>query len=276
MVARVVATPVLEWLAAAGEARGVIRGVTNGATYLELDGNVVALTPPGVALMPNAISVARRPGSGDVRAQPGLVEVGGERFAWDAGDPPAWEPRPRHARFADRGALLRRGAAILRALGIDGAPSIDGGLEVTLRGRGQEGARHLHRALCDRDAAQAAQASERLLGLGPGLTPEGDDILAATAATVAAVGHTVGFDGPERDAWLQALLPADRRDRTTALSRTLLELAVDGRIAEPVHALLHPGNARWRDSLTRLEGTGASTGRAYAVAVGGTMRLLAA
>ncbi|MEA2249492.1 MAG: hypothetical protein QOH46_4021, partial [Solirubrobacteraceae bacterium] len=160
-------------------------------------------------------------------------------------------------------------------LGIEGAPSIDGGLEVTLRGRGQEGARHLHRALCDRDAEQAARAAERLIGLGPGLTPEGDDVLAATAATITAIGDAVGFAGPERDAWLQALLPGDRRERTTALALTLLELAVEGRIAEPVHPLLDLGDPRWRDSLTRLEGTGASTGRAYAVSVGATMRLLA-
>jgi hypothetical protein len=275
MIARAVATPVLEWLDA-GEVRGTVAGVTSGATYVELGRHVIALTRPGVALLPNAICVARVAGSGSVRARPGLVEVGGEQVAWDAGDPPAWEPRPRRARPGDRGALARRGDAILGALGIDGAPSIDGGLAVTLRGRGQEGARHLYRALCDRDAERAAMAADRLLGLGPGLTPEGDDILTATAATVTAVGDAVGFEGPERDTWLAALVPADLRERTTALSRTLLELAVQGRIAEPVHPLLQPGDSRWRASLTRLEGAGASTGRAYAVSVGATMRLLAA
>jgi hypothetical protein len=276
MIARVVATPVLEWLAAAGASRGAVRGMTSGAMYLELDGRVIALTPPGVALMPNGIAVPHLLAEGSVRARPGLVEVGSEQVSWDPAHPPAWEPRPRGLRSSDRGAPARRGTAILRALGIEGSPSIDGGLDVTLRGRGQEGARHLYRALCDRDAAQAAMAADRLLGLGPGLTPEGDDVLAATAATVAAIGDAVGFDGPARDAWLRALLPADRARRTTALSLTLLELAAEGRIAEPVHALLDLGDARWRDALTRLEGTGASTGRAYAVSVAATMRLLAA
>jgi hypothetical protein len=274
MVATVVATPVVEWLAA-GEAHGAVRGAAGGVTYAEIDGRVIALTPPGVALLPNGITVAGAPRSGAVRARPGLVEVDGEAVAWDADHPPAWEPRPRPAAPAERGAVARRGEAILRALGIEGAPSIEGGLEVTLGRRGQEGARHLHRALCDRDAGHAAMAAERLMGLGRGLTPEGDDLLTATAATVAAVGDAAGFTGPGREAWLRALMLPDRRERTTRLAATLLDLAAEGRIAEPVHALLRPGDARWRIALTRLEAVGASTGRAYAVAVGGTMRLLA-
>jgi Protein of unknown function (DUF2877) len=97
--------------------------------------------------------------------------------------------------------------------------------------------------------------ADRLLGRGPGLTPEGDDILAATAAVVAA--------GDERDPSLRALLPPDLRRRTTALSATLLELAIKGQAIEPLHGLF---GDRWRTALDRLLRVGHSTGRAYATA----------
>ena len=66
------------------------------------------------------------------------------------------------------------------------------------------------------------------------------------------------------------------REGTTALSATLLTLAAEGRVVEPVHPLVDTGDAHWREALVRLEGAGASTGRAYAVAVGATLRMLAA
>jgi hypothetical protein len=278
MHAERVATPVLERLAA-GAADGVARGGGSGAVYVELDGFVLALTARGVPLMPNGIAVERVDGlaaGAVVRAAPGVVEGDGARVVWDAGDPPAWEPALRPAGPEARAALGQRGAAILAALGVDGAPSIAGGMAVTASGRGAEGATHLRRALVDRDPAAAARAGERRVGLGGGLTPEGDDVLAATAAVVAAVGDAVGFMARDRAAWLAALVPADAGERTTALSATLLRLAADGRIVEPVHPLLDTGDARWREALVRLEGAGASTGRAYAVAVGATLRVLAA
>lgn len=278
MHAERVATPVLERLAA-GAADGVARGGGTGAMYLELDGFVLALTARGVPLMPNGIAVERVEGvaaGAAVRAALGMVEAGGARVVWDAGDPPAWEPTLRPAGPEARTALGQRGAAILAALGVDGAPSIAGGMAVTVSGRGAEGATQLRRALAERDPAAAARAGERLVGLGGGLTPEGDDVLAATAAVVAAVGDAVGFAAADRAAWLAALVPADAGERTTALSATLLRLAAAGRIAEPVHPLLDTGAGRWREALVRLEGVGASTGRAYAVAVGATLRVLTA
>jgi len=279
MVADLVATPVLERLAA-GEATGAPRGgrgARGGAAYLELDGFVVALTARGVPLMPNGIAVERLPdGGGRVRAAPGLIAIGDAAVTWDAAQPPRWEPAVRRAAPAERAALERRGHAILAALRVDGAASVAGGLAVTASGRGAQGARHLRRAIADRDAGEAALAAELLVGLGGGLTPEGDDVLAATAAVVVAVGDATGLAGAARARWLAALAPPDLHDQTTALSATLLALAAEGRIAEPVHPLLDPGDAHWREALARLEATGASTGRAYAVAVGATLRMLAA
>ena len=193
----------------------------DSAPYVDLDGFMVAVTGPRVPLMPNGIALTAPPAAGTVR-------LAGARV-WDPALP---APPP------------GRGEQILEVLGE--APAIDD---------------RLRRALAMRDPQLATRAAAAMIGRGPGLTPEGDDQLAAAAAVVAA--------GPwapaQRDPWLRALLPSDLRRRTTALSATLLELATTGRAIEPLHALLAPGD-RWRAALQRLLRVGHSTGRAYAVA----------
>jgi hypothetical protein len=269
MRAEVVATPVLERLAGAAGAEGIVRGATERAAYLDLDGFVVALTAPGVPLMPNGVAVPRTAvGDGTVRARAGAIAAGGETVTWDVTDPPAWDPALPQPPAGAAATLRERGAAVAAALGA--APLADAAGE-----RAIDGAAHLRRALRDRDAAAASCAADRLIGLGGGLTPEGYDVLAATAAVVAAAGDTLGFAAPERERWLAALVPADLGSRTTALSATLLALAREGRIVEPVHRLLdvRPG-AAWRDALGTLAATGASTGRAYAAAAASALVLL--
>jgi hypothetical protein len=132
-----------------------------------------------------------------------------------------------------------RGAELLAALGDHEAP--------------------LARAVAERDADLAGRVAVGLIGRGPGLTPEGDDAVAATAAVVAAGP----WPAAEKHAWLAALVGDRLRERTTALSATLLELACAGAAAEPLHGVL--AGYRWRSALTRLLRIGHSTGRVYAV-----------
>jgi hypothetical protein len=119
-----------------------------------------------------------------------------------------------------------------------------------------DGPDDLVRAVESRDPSLAASAGARLIGRGGGLTPEGDDLVCGVAAVIA-----VG-DWPRalREAWLGALIGADLRRRTTALSATLLELAVGGMGPEPLQALVAGDPA----ALARLEAIGHSTGRAIA------------
>jgi hypothetical protein len=119
----------------------------------------------------------------------------------------------------------------------------------------------LVRAVETRDPRRAAAAGARLIGRGGGLTPEGDDLIAGAAAVVA-IGSW-----PNRDAWLRALVGDDLRRRTTALSATLLELAVAGMGPEPLQAWLAGDGA----ARGRLEAIGHSTGRA--IAAGATLAL---
>ena len=107
-------------------------------------------------------------------------------------------------------------------------------------------------AIATRDPDRAALVGRRLIGRGGGLTPEGDDLLAGAAAVVAA-------SWADSAAWLRALVGDDLRSRTTALSATLLELAVRGMGPEPLQALV-AGDPCARDRLVAL---GHSTGRAY-------------
>ena len=111
----------------------------------------------------------------------------------------------------------------------------------------------LVRAVETRDPALATAAGRRLIGRGPGLTPEGDDLIAGVAAVLA-----------EDRPWVAALIGRDLRTRTTSLSATLLELAAQGMGPEPLQALL----AGDRGALDRLLDLGHSTGRAYAIGAG--------
>lgn len=102
----------------------------------------------------------------------------------------------------------------------------------------------LETALATGDSGAAADVAARIAGLGPGLTPSGDDLLAGALAT---------------HAWAEAagLVAAGRRvrhaigeaagSRTTRLGSQLLGAAVDGEVATPLARLL--------DSLFRRIGT---------------------
>jgi hypothetical protein len=277
MIAHRVAAPVLE----RAPARGVVAGVVRTAAYVELDGFVVAVTARGVPLMPNGVALTDAPasrraeGSGCggeggwpvVGSAVQLVASGlhgaGWRVAWPAAEPPVWDPSvPSAAAPRRNGAARERGDAILRRMPAtpDGLGSA--GLEIA----GGDGVRALLHALATGEPPDA----HALLGLGPGLTPEGDDLLAGAAAAVAALQP---WSADRRAAWLAAAAPADAAARTTKLSATLLALAARGQTIEPVHALLDLEHERWEPALARLERLGHSTGRCYAAAIGATLIL---
>lgn len=101
------------------------------------------------------------------------------------------------------------------------------------------------------DGRDLESIGAELIGRGPGLTPEGDDVVAGMAAVLAAAA---------RHAEVAALVGSDLRRRTTSLSATLLELAAQGFGPEPLQAVL-AGRA---SALGRLLALGHTSGRAYA------------
>jgi Protein of unknown function (DUF2877) len=162
--------------------------------------------------------------------------------AWNPAAPPAWDPvvRPPAWTPADVAAL---GAWLADRLSVPGVPLSD--------------------------------AAGRLLGRGPGLTPEGDDVLAGAAAAVRALGPAAGVAPERRDALVAALVPGDVAARTGALSATLLGLAAAGAAPEPVHRLLAAHEPAGRAAaLADLARLGASTGRAIAAGIALAARAL--
>jgi Protein of unknown function (DUF2877) len=290
--AHLVATPVLERLA--GERSGVTLGAGATACWVDLDGFVVAVTTREVPLLPNAVALAAGSGALEragvaagmaARFAPGRIDLGTLRVTWDPTVPPAWDPTVPEAADAAPEALAGRGVAILRTrqgevespdalvreLAATGLPTLaDPG--------GAAGLARLFRAVRERDPEPAAGAARGLLGRGPGLTPEGDDLLAAVAGTLAVLGPAAGWDRSVLNGFLAALV-APAPERTTALSATLLELAARRQLVEPAGRLLDLGpgaEAAWPAALARLERLGHGSGRAYAAGIGATTSLLAA
>lgn len=80
------------------------------------------------------------------------------------------------------------------------------------------------------DRSAAAKVATGLIGLGPGLTPSGDDVLVGIEAALHALDRpSAGF---------LALAMGDVEQRTTALAATLLRHAAAGEFAERLHTLL--------------------------------------
>ena len=312
--AHLVATPVLERLTDA--VRGRVLGAGATAAWVDLDGFVAAVTTREVPLLPNAIALAAGSGAlagagagpgGTARLTAGRVTLGSLRITWDPAAPPRWDPAVPVPSGVSRGAVGARATALLHALG---AGAVDSqlnripqsatlphrgpaqpagavaralvrelgrtGLATATDPDGAAGLTLLFRAVAARDPEPAAAAVRALLGRGPGLTPEGDDLLAAVAGTLAVLGPAIG---PPAAAWnpmLAALQPPP--GRTTALSATLLGLALDRRLPEPAARLLDLGPAgeqAWPAALARLERLGHGSGRAYAAGIAATAGLLA-
>ena len=159
---------------------------------------------------------------------------------------------------------------------------------------GAAGLALLFRAVRERDPEPAVAAVRALLGRGPGLTPEGDDLLAAVAGSLAVLGPAVYSSAPPHEPppdRFRSEVPTDPPGdpllatltsipgRTTALSGTLLALAATRRLPEPAGRLLDlspAGEKAWPAALARLERLGHGSGRAYAAGIAVTSSLLGA
>jgi hypothetical protein len=88
------------------------------------------------------------------------------------------------------------------------------------------------------DLGKITAFAGRLAGLGPGLTPAGDDWLAGWLVGLRAAATLNGYRPQlELDAVGRAVV-GSARARTSRLSLAFLQAAADGAVAEPWHALL--------------------------------------
>jgi hypothetical protein len=237
------------------------------AVYLVVHGergnDVVGVLTSDAARLPLACVLFRPSNGRPLVALPNgaPAEVGGGRIvvgdlavsaaAW-------WNPRPRLPSL--RPALLPEGVRQLRsvlygdgvphsAFTLPGLPAGPGGPLAALRG-----------AVRRADLDAALRTATRLIGLGPGLTPAGDDVMAGTIAGLVLLGHPAA----ERFAAAVYSLAAGR---TTELSRALLRHAAAGRVSGEYAAVLHGlvGERPLLPAVTTLLATGSTSGRAMAL-----------
>ncbi|MEV8632476.1 DUF2877 domain-containing protein [Streptosporangium sp. NPDC051023] len=116
-------------------------------------------------------------------------------------------------------------------------------------------------------------AAEQLVGLGPGLTPSGDDMLAGLLVALRHLGTAAGVARAVWLAdWLAAAVTFDARSRTTPISATLLHCAARGEASGEVLAVLRgvAGRQSLEAALHRLFQVGHTSGAdlAWGVRVG--------
>jgi hypothetical protein len=251
--ARVVVVPVaagaaLRPLLTGPTREGTLLGAGDRAAWARFDDEVVVLAPPGGGRMPNGVEGPPALLGGLAAGEP--CSVGGGVLAvgeWSLQAVRWWDSRP--ALPATDPVPLRRRAA---SLGDRFAPVADEGLGA---------------ALMARDPAAALTAAQQLIGKGPGLTPLGDDVLAGALASALLLGRATGHRRLCRMvARLAPALCAAARERTTALSATLLHHACRGEVDEASAALLQAlcGRGDPAAALESLLALGHTSGRGLA------------
>lgn len=334
-----VAQPVLAHANAGGggaKADGVVLGSFGSTIHVQLCGFVVVIQPEAAPRMPNGIGVPRlrptanRPISGNrasmsppwaeagdpATLQPGNLQAGELKIAWEDARPPAWRAALQPWSAGQLTSVAGRARAILAATGyrwpvanrtigtgtaaspdssdfraardeLDPSdPDCDPGEVLAAVGGFAQGDTDAARGLeCLLLAAQevdveaASEAAGLLVGRGSGLTPVGDDVLAAAALTLSCLGCAGGRPAEQLSATVAALLPARIHLRTTPISATLLELACRGEAIGPARALLdsRPMAPQALAAVVhRLSALGHSTGAAYVNTIGALMVALAA
>ena len=129
----------------------------------------------------------------------------------------------------------------------------------------------LGQALGDLNGPLLIEAAPRLMGLGAGLTPVADDLLAAALATFRLVGGASGHAacGTLIDIAAPEIVEASK-GQTTALSAAPIRHAMAGNVAVPVAALIRAvaGRGDVHRAMRSLEGVGHSSGPALVAGVG--------
>lgn len=137
-----------------------------------------------------------------------------------------------------------------------------GGLAL-MRG-GKEMLAGLQQALADRDARHVLAIGQQLVGLGPGLTPSGDDVLVGCLKGLWLCGVNARDPFATIVLLRQALLPT-LSERTTAVAAAFIRYALHGQFAEVLDraaaALSSPADPEAvASAMTRLLAQGETSG----------------
>lgn len=202
------------------------------AVYLRTAGGIVALVGPDGVRLPNAMAlsradfapVVRHATTGALHVGDGGVQVGPVRVTvgrW-------WDPVPRLGRV-DEGLLAARLDAVRATLSA-WPDSHDPAAR-----RLEEGRDVLAAALGGQGTFKAA--ANRLVGLGAGLTPAGDDLLAGAMAALVVFGTALEKAGTLTLAAELRRAVAEHAGATTPLAADLSEHAARGALVQPAAEL---------------------------------------
>ncbi len=227
-----------------------VHSIFRSAINLAASDGLLTVASPGLGGLPNGIAADLGPDWRMIGVRPGMtvhaslaaVRIPDARLEIHLAAAAGWSPRigalqvgaaQTARRWRHRGsttwtiARARSSAGGFGALLLEDA--VTGG-QAPFVDRARPMLAALLAALDGGDQGSAAAAAEGLIGLGPGLTPSGDDALVGIEAALHALSRpTAGF---------LAGAAHDLDERTTAVSATLLRHAAAGEFAERIHALL--------------------------------------
>jgi Protein of unknown function (DUF2877) len=265
---------------------GTVHSVFNKATNIAFDETLLALLSDELPRIPNSVRL-RSVVTDELlpNLRPGMeVIIGNDRlaiptcnFSFVLPDTSAWEPRPnvsanywRRETVAQHTRLLTQFLAQKQHQG--GLAPLVGSLflgqqlqETPLSRMAMPKLRLLAQASWRQNIAGIEEAVRGLAGLGPGLTPSGDDVLGGFAAIMALLSPQLSADSMPRK-HIASIIAAVAKLRTTILSAELLEYASRGEVAEQLGMLLltlsYPVEASETilDAADRVLAFGASSG----------------
>ena len=290
---------VIERLTGGGARDATVASVHTRVAILRLDrGELVCVGTTSVPLAANGLSIDLPPGAapwtlGLEAGQAAMLSrrslsIPAAGLCVDLDGASRWEPRPRPGRTSPR--ELARRARRARALTVaeGNSPSLlpllwdsDGAglLPEPARSAGPPAA-ILGAAAAAAEPDGVRRAAARLAGLGPGLTPSGDDYLAGFAAAWVLAAAALGREGPAGAA-VQDALVRGAAPGASPLGRAWIAHAARGEVAEPLArfltALLGGPPEALAGSTRGVLGLGASSGTDWMVgALSGVDALLAA
>lgn len=243
------------WIGTTGRAR-ILHLFQDVCNLVNLEGDVLSLTAANVPR--TAFSLRTNP-------SPTFAEMGGFRNVLDCddsvviakrslqigqltiafGEPPVWDPVPgwevirgTDALAIGRRQLLKRALSshapaegLSSLVGSRIRPRADAGSNLRVVRVAQVAAHRLLEGLRLNSVEETEAGALVLLGLGPGLTPSGDDFLVGCL-------HALWLSYPSDQARsIAASVKAWARGRTTTLSRAWIEAAARGEAAEHWHVL---------------------------------------
>jgi hypothetical protein len=224
--------------------RGTVLAVFTRSAYVEIEGRIAVLAdarllngPLNVLLSfqgadDQGLLTGLAPGTA-VTVRRGNLELDG-RWEIDVTHSRVWEPRlTPFADAGDRRRLLHTPNAIAALLEAE-APPESLARPQARPPRATRGMTHLAHAVRTGDVEHsrplARQATEELAGLGPGLTPSGDDVMAGAVTALALLA-------PARAALIGKEIVAAARGRTTRISEAYLDAAAVGEAGDAWHRL---------------------------------------